>query len=791
MLAIVCVAGRTPVLAQSQDTTGVVDTLYVGQVSGSAGRQVKVPIRVTNDVEVISLSVPLVYPSSRLNADSVTFVGGRMSHFGLLSHTIDQAQGRVHVAGLQLSGTGLVPGTGQVAWVYFTISSDATPGEELVVDTGYISDQTRLLFLAGTGGSLAFLPVVSSGGVSVVEPNSPPVFLSSGTHVVREGDSLKISVSASDPNGDVVHLALLNRPSGATFQDGGVGSGEFSWTVPFVGPFSSVHSPFTFTFAADDGADVALLEVPVTVINVNRSPQLVVADTVLSEAYTSLSWDVVATDPDLDPVTLTVSGVPSQAQVAPGNPLKIQWQPIQADTGFYPVTFRATDPNGGATLVTSILHITPGDRVIFSIDTVSGFADQDVILTISMDNKDTISGIELLFHLDPTAVSITGFDRGGTRIENWEMLAATQNYNGRPGEIHILGLADVNDGIPTPDLGPGAGPLLRIHLRLTSNSDYVGFTFPARFVFNTALANTATDAQGDVIPQNEIAYSHGQIGILVDENRLVGDINLNGLAFEIGDVVYLANYFSNPAAFPLNFEQRANSDVNHDGLTATIADLVFMINVITGQISVPKISPQAPVHASWRVSESGELWIDSDQLLGGVYLEYRADTDLAPYRGSGAHGMTLGHGYENSTGRVLVYSLEGAHIDPSLGPIIEGLNGARVTRIEMSDVSGHAVSAASVSTRPQRLQLRGNYPNPFNPATAIRFAIDKPGHVQIDVYNILGGQVSHLEGHFQAGEQEMIWDGKDRAGGPVPSGVYFYRIEYEGEQEVKRMLLLK
>ena len=195
--------------------------------------------------------------------------------------------------------------------------------------------------------------------------------------------------------------------------------------------------------------------------------------------------------------------------------------------------------------------------------------------------------------------------------------------------------------------------------------------------------------------------------------------------------------------------------------------------------------------ASWRVSETGALWIDSDQLLGGVYLEYRADTDVSPYAGSGAHGMTVATGYENQSGRMVVYSLEGAHIDPSLGPIFEGLSGARVIRIEMSDVTGHTVASASVGTRPDQLQLRGNYPNPFNPATAISFAIGSPGTVQINIYNILGGQVARLEGYFQAGEQELIWDGKDSAGGPVPSGVYFYRIEYEGQQEVKRMLLLK
>ena len=95
MLALVCVIDRSPVVAQSRDTLGVVDTLQIGHATGSPGRRVKLPIRVTNDFELISLTVPVVYPSSRLHADSVSFAGGRISHFGVLNPIIDQAQGRM------------------------------------------------------------------------------------------------------------------------------------------------------------------------------------------------------------------------------------------------------------------------------------------------------------------------------------------------------------------------------------------------------------------------------------------------------------------------------------------------------------------------------------------------------------------------------------------------------------------------------------------------------------------------------------------------------------------------
>ena len=285
----------------------------------------------------------------------------------------------------------------------------------------------------------------------------------------------------------------------------------------------------------------------------------------LFRSFDSLHWQVTATDPDLDFVTISLAGLPAPAHMAPGNPAQVTWRPLQADTGTYRIVLLADDGNGGRSSFTTTLKIAPGDRVKFALDTVAGFSDQDVVLQIHMKNQEALAGVELLVNIDPTAANITGIDRSGTRIENWEMFAVTQNYAGRPGDVFVLGRADVNDGYPTPLLPVGEGPVVNIRLHLSADELFAGLAFPVRFVFRTPLANTATDATGEVILQNEIAYRHGEVQIKVNNNKLTGDINLNGLAFEVGDVVYFANYFSNPSVYPLNFEQRANSDVNGDG----------------------------------------------------------------------------------------------------------------------------------------------------------------------------------------------------------------------------------
>jgi len=96
------------------------------------------------------------------------------------------------------------------------------------------------------------------------------------------------------------------------------------------------------------------------------------------------------------------------------------------------------------------------------------------------------------------------------------------------------------------------------------------------------------------------------------------------------------------------------------------------------------------------------------------------------------------------------------------------------------------VISASVTT------LMGNYPNPFNPETTIRFALGSDGFVSIDVYNIRGQKVrTLLNGVYSGGEHRVVWNGVSDDGRNVGSGVYFYRMSAGGYVGVKKMLLLK
>ena len=93
---------------------------------------------------------------------------------------------------------------------------------------------------------------------------------------------------------------------------------------------------------------------------------------------------------------------------------------------------------------------------------------------------------------------------------------------------------------------------------------------------------------------------------------------------------------------------------------------------------------------------------------------------------------------------------------------------------------------------PDEFILYQNYPNPFNPATTIRFGLPKQSNIHLEIFDILGRQVITLaDKPMEAGYHEIIWDSRNRLGGEVSSGVYFYRLQAGEFDSIKKMLILK
>ena len=93
---------------------------------------------------------------------------------------------------------------------------------------------------------------------------------------------------------------------------------------------------------------------------------------------------------------------------------------------------------------------------------------------------------------------------------------------------------------------------------------------------------------------------------------------------------------------------------------------------------------------------------------------------------------------------------------------------------------------------PANYSISQNYPNPFNPKTRIQYTTPQYSTIKIDIYDIRGNIVNTLiDTPHQPGQYHVTWDGKNKFGTLVPSGIYFYKIEAEGFRSIKKLVLLK
>ena len=117
--------------------------------------------------------------------------------------------------------------------------------------------------------------------------------------------------------------------------------------------------------------------------------------------------------------------------------------------------------------------------------------------------------------------------------------------------------------------------------------------------------------------------------------------------------------------------------------------------------------------------------------------------------------------------------------------------GMMVINFTLKPLVPAAVDPDPAEKVPEHLELLGNYPNPFNPGTRIRFSLPDPGHVRLEILNIRGETITVLlDADRSSGRYEIEWDGRNRFGTLVGSGVYIYRLSTASDSRSGRMLLL-
>lgn len=141
--------------------------------------------------------------------------------------------------------------------------------------------------------------------------------------------------------------------------------------------------------------------------------------------------------------------------------------------------------------------------------------------------------------------------------------------------------------------------------------------------------------------------------------------------------------------------------------------------------------------------------------------------ELVAHRSAGTAGVD---GLTNGADRAALATFLRS-IDTSVQPF-DIVPGARL--------SGASAASSAAATSP--LHFERVYPNPARDGSTIAFFLPRPGPVLIGIYNVLGQRVAEVANDIRpAGQNVIQWDGRNSEGGRVWSGIYYVRLEAEGE----------
>ena len=374
---------------------------------------------------------------------------------------------------------------------------------------------------------------------------------------------------------------------------------------------------------------------------------------------------------------------------------------------------------------------------------------------------------------------------------------------------------------PTASAAPDAGGFIgRLTFATTdqfSLTDLIVTTYSIKKVGGTQQAVSslifARMSTGEIKLTGSLAGGSGSEGGATAAQLAQSDFDGSG-SIGFDDFFLFADAFGKSAALA-----GAVYDLDSDG-SIGFNDFFVFADLFGKSVGKPAAVPQRPVASGGlelvpRSTEEGLVLSLQTQTLPlrglGTVVEYdpsafrllRVGTEGSVLAGREAPLLLQ---QQEQPGQVLVGlsrtggegTVEGLLAELYFEPLVPEASGLfRVREATVRDAQGLVKQAqylGQVEARwvPQTFALEPNYPNPFNPATVIRYQLPAAATVRIVVYDVLGQQVRTLvQGSEEAGFHRVMWDSRDEGGRAVAGGVYFYRLQAGEFTQVRKLLLLK
>lgn len=170
----------------------------------------------------------------------------------------------------------------------------------------------------------------------------------------------------------------------------------------------------------------------------------------------------------------------------------------------------------------------------------------------------------------------------------------------------------------------------------------------------------------------------------------------------------------------------------------------------------------------------------------GMIMVYGDDPDTPQIEGARPGEKLTLHASDPALPKLGVMDLE--FCDSNSESDISWLGDKAIQRVDLAFQS---------RPRPEATLLWQNYPNPFNPDTWIPYQLKEDARVEIEIYAATGQLVRILNlgyrpvGFYTDREKAAYWDGKNEAGEPVASGIYFYSIKAGNFSATRKMVIVR
>ena len=266
----------------------------------------------------------------------------------------------------------------------------------------------------------------------------------------------------------------------------------------------------------------------------------------------------------------------------------------------------------------------------------------------------------------------------------------------------------------------------------------------------------------------------------------LGDTNLNGLNYEMGDALLFIDYFLNGISIFVNREaQKIASDANFDKCPLHVSDLVYMLNYLNDKIHSYKTVEKM---------DTAEVSIDHGMLtisgidIGGLYITTKGNSTSMFKK----LNMEIKSQYypEADVTKILVFSFDskflndGELFDLSVKDILElqvsTKNGRRVYVDGFSNPSGEPDIVTSIIL----------FENPNNTPIVPLMNL-KQQELVLEIFDIDGNKVSEIIDQYPPGKTMFIWDGIDLNNEPVASGIYNFKISTDDVAKTGKMVFVK